>query len=60
MYISRLVLNMRNGRARRDVNAGYELHRTIISKGFGLTEGAPQRVLFRLEPAAEARRFGAG
>lgn len=50
MFLSRLVLNPRDRRARRDLGSPYEMHRTILSAGF---DGVPTtdlgRVLFRAD-----------
>ncbi len=58
MHISRLVLNMRSRQARADAAAGYDIHRTMCTRAFGLTAGAEGRVLFRLEPAREGAEHG--
>ena len=58
MYLSRLVLNMANRMARRDIASAYDLHRTIVTQGFAERESDPGRILFRIEPQAESRSLG--
>lgn len=58
MHVSRLVLNMRNSQARRDAAAPYELHRTLITRGFGQAVEGKGRVLFRIEPERESYGHG--
>jgi CRISPR system Cascade subunit CasE len=50
MFLSRLVLDMRDRHARRDVAAGYELHRTLVTRAFAESGVDPGRLLFRVEP----------
>ncbi|HVZ38487.1 MAG TPA: type I-E CRISPR-associated protein Cas6/Cse3/CasE [Candidatus Kapabacteria bacterium] len=49
---------MRNREARRDAAMPYELHRTLVSRGFGKDIERSGRILFRLEPEREAREHG--
>jgi len=50
VFLSQLVLNPRDARARRDLASPYELHRTVLSVGFdGVTMGDIGRVLFRAD-----------
>lgn len=58
MHISRLVLNMRNSQARHDVAIPYELHRTLVTRGFSENIEKRGRVLFRIEPERESQRHG--
>lgn len=46
MFLSRLVLNMRNAGARRDVHDWYEMHRTLCR---AIAEHENERMLFRVE-----------
>ncbi len=57
MHISRVILNMRHSRARRDVAVPYDLHRTLVTQVFGDRERAG-RLLFRIEPERESRAHG--
>lgn len=57
MHISRVILNMRHSRARRDVAVPYDLHRTLVTQVFGDRERAG-RLLFRIEPERESREHG--
>lgn len=56
MFLSKLVLNPRDAKARRDLVSPYEMHRTILSVGF---DGTPKadlgRVLFRADSDPTAR-----
>lgn len=56
MYLSRLELNPRSREARRDVGSAYDLHRTIITRGFPGGVDAGERVLFRLDAMRENGR----
>ena len=50
MFLSKLILNVRDRLARRDLASPYEMHRTILSIGFdGLPKDALGRVLFRTD-----------
>jgi CRISPR system Cascade subunit CasE len=49
MYLSKLVLNLRDEYARQDLNDVYELHRTLLSAFPDRDDGGPGRVLFRVE-----------
>lgn len=56
MFLSKLVLNLRNATARRDLGSPYEMHRTILSAGFdGVSKADLGRVLFRVDPDATGR-----
>jgi CRISPR system Cascade subunit CasE len=48
MYLSRLMLNLRNRAVQRDLADRFELHRTVMS-GFDAQLAADERVLFRVE-----------
>lgn len=54
LYLSRLILNPANPRARRELANVYELHRTVMG---GFPEQLPddERVLFRLEGDGDSR-----
>lgn len=50
MFLSKLTLDVRHDSARRDLAHMYELHKTILSKGFdGIVKDAIGRVLFRVD-----------
>lgn len=50
MFLSKLVLNVRNPMTRRDLASPYEMHRTILNGGFdGLPKDELGRVLFRVD-----------
>ena len=57
MFLSKLTLNFRCRDARRDMNAPYELHRTL-ARAFTTEDGSDYRsqhsVLFRIEPLSHA------
>ncbi len=57
MYLTRLLLNPANPEARRDLATPYELHRTL-KRAFPDGEPDANRLLFRIEPADEARGEG--
>ena len=57
MYLTRLLLNPVSPEARRDLAAPYELHRTL-KRAFPNGEPDANRLLFRIEPADEARGEG--
>jgi CRISPR system Cascade subunit CasE len=48
MYLSRLILNLRNRAVQRDLADRYELHRTVMS-GFDVQFPDGERILFRVE-----------
>ena len=50
MNLSRLILNPQSRAARNDLASPYEMHRTLVTRGFpdGNSEG--NRLLFRIEP----------
>jgi CRISPR system Cascade subunit CasE len=50
MYLSRLILNLRQRKVREHLADRFELHRTIMS-GFPTTLAEGERVLFRVETA---------
>lgn len=58
MFLSRLILNLHNSDARRDLAAGYELHRTLTTRAFAEHGITPGRMLFRVEPTSEAHASG--
>ncbi len=45
MYLSKIVLNLRNPNARRDMTSAYEMHRTLMN----ILEEGDNRLLWRLE-----------
>src|SRR5262249_11410448 len=50
VFLSKLILNVRDRTARRDLASPYEMHRTILSAGFdGVPKDALGRVLFRTD-----------
>ncbi len=49
IFLSRLTLNLRNERARRELEDVYELHRTLMTAFPDREEGGPGRILFRVE-----------
>lgn len=50
MFLSKLILSVRDRVARRDLASPYEMHRTILSAGFdGVPKDAVGRVLFRTD-----------
>lgn len=50
MYLSRLVFDPWNREARRDLASAYELHKTLLSRGFdGVAKPDVGRVLFRVD-----------
>jgi CRISPR system Cascade subunit CasE len=49
LYLSRVCLNARSRRARRDVAQPYELHRTLLRAFPAAADGGPGRVLYRLD-----------
>jgi CRISPR system Cascade subunit CasE len=50
VFLSKLILNVRDQLARRDLVSPYEMHRTILSIGFdGMAKDAIGRVLFRTD-----------
>ena len=54
MYLSRMVLNLKNKEALAEVSNIYELHRTIMSAFPSQSKGDPGRVLFRVEEGTES------
>lgn len=52
MYLSKLILNLRNAGARRDAAIPYELHRTLM-RGIGEARTG-ERLLYRIEPEGHA------
>lgn len=53
MYLSKIVLNLRNKQALAELSNVYELHRTIMSAFPDESSGGPGRVLFRVEEGTE-------
>jgi len=49
MYLSRLILDPRSRRVRREVSEPYEMHRTLMNAFLSADTSAPGRVLFRLD-----------
>ena len=50
MFLSKLTLNVRHHAVRRDFRLPYEMHKTILSRGFdGIDKEAIGRVLFRVD-----------
>ena len=50
MFLSKLILNVRHSGVRRDLAMPYEMHKTILCKGFdGIDKAAIGRVLFRVD-----------
>jgi len=50
VFLSKLVLNLRNGPARRDLARPYELHRTLLACGFGARSKTEiGRLLYRVD-----------
>ncbi len=49
MYLTKLTLNPRCRRVRRDLASQYEMHRTLMRAFPSRDEGGPGRVLFRVE-----------
>lgn len=52
MFLSKLVVNIRDRQARRDLASPYELHRTLWR---AFPENDPGRILFRVEPDRTGR-----
>ncbi len=52
MYLSKLVLDLRCPRVRRELSNIYELHRTVLH-AFPDGENGPARVLFRIEESID-------
>ena len=52
MYLSRLLLNLRNRGVQYDLGNYYQLHRTLM-QAFPETLPEQERVLFRVEPARQ-------
>ncbi len=51
MFLSQLILNVRNPAVRRDLARPYDMHRTLLKCGFGQqTKEELGRVLFRIDP----------
>lgn len=56
MFLSRLVLNVRESKVRRELSSPYEMHRTILSAGFdGIPKDQIGRVLFRVDEDRTSR-----
>ena len=49
MFLSKLVLNLRSRRVRRDIASPYEMHRTLARVFAETNETPPKRFLWRLE-----------
>ncbi len=49
MYLSRLTLNPRSHRVRRDLGSPYEMHRTLLAAFPDKADGGTGRVLFHVE-----------
>ncbi|MGC8880509.1 MAG: type I-E CRISPR-associated protein Cas6/Cse3/CasE [Anaerolineae bacterium] len=49
MYLSRLILDPRSRRVRREVSEPYEMHRTLLKAFPPAAAGGPGRVLFRVD-----------
>lgn len=49
MYLSRLILDARSRRVRREVSEPYEMHRTLLRAFPPAAAGGPGRVLFRVD-----------
>ena len=50
MFLSRLELNLRDALVRRDLASPYEMHKTLLSRGFdGFQKTQMGRVLFRVD-----------
>lgn len=49
MYLSRLILDARSRRVRREVSEPYEMHRTLLKAFPSAAAGGPGRVLFRVD-----------
>jgi CRISPR system Cascade subunit CasE len=56
MYLSKLVLNPRNAKARRDLASPYEMHRTLATRAYPDGEPEANRLLFRVEPPQPGQR----
>lgn len=50
MYLSRLQLDMRSSKVRRDLADPYEMHRTLVRAFAPSEQQKPSRFLWRLEP----------
>ena len=50
MYLSKLTLNLRSHRARRDLSNAYEMHRTLLWEVTEAEASHNERLLWRLEP----------
>lgn len=55
MQLTRLRLDLRNAQVRRDLADPYEMHRTLVRAFVDDASHAPPRILWRLEPFAQAR-----
>lgn len=55
MFLSQLILNLRDRGVRRDLGNPYEMHRTLLRAFPNADAGGPGRVLFRLEVERHAR-----
>ncbi len=57
MYLSRLILDVRQPRVRRDLSDVYRLHRTILSAFPQAPDNVPARahfgILYRIEPISD-------
>jgi len=56
MYLSRLILNPRSRRVRRELAAPYEMHRTIMRAFPDKRNGGPGRVLFRVDSPRDSTK----
>ncbi len=52
MYLTRLRLDPRCAKARRDLGDPYEMHRTLVRPFVKAAEQVPPRILWRAEPSA--------
>ena len=55
MYLSRLILNLRNRRVRKEIADRYELHRSIMHAFSDDLDADEERVLFRVEQSRGGR-----
>ena len=53
IYLTQLTLNTRCQQVRRDLNAHYEMHRSLLRAFPDHDAGGVKRVLFRVEPSRE-------
>ncbi len=60
LYLSRLILDPRSRRVRREVSEPYEMHRTLLKAFPTAAEGGPGRVLFRVDTPPTYRAGPAG